>query len=55
VVLCVQRMEGSSLVIDKCEILEARSSFALLPRVGEKSQFYGTLRGINPHEELTES
>jgi predicted nucleotidyltransferase component of viral defense system len=43
-------------MIDRREILEAASSFSLLPNVVEKDYFLGwVLAGINAHEELAES
>ena len=43
-------------MIDKREILEAASSFSLLPNVVEKDYVLGwILAGINAHEELAES
>src|SRR5437588_10988700 len=43
-------------MIDRREILEAASSFSLLPNVVEKDYVLGwILAGINAHEELTES
>ncbi len=43
-------------MIDKREILEAASSFSLLPNVVEKDYVLGwILAGINAHEELSES
>jgi hypothetical protein len=43
-------------MIDKREILEAASSFSLLPNVVEKDYVLGwMLAGINAHEELAES
>jgi predicted nucleotidyltransferase component of viral defense system len=42
-------------VIDKREILEAASSFRLLPNIVEKDYVLGwILAGINAHEELAE-
>lgn len=49
-------MESHCLMIDKREILEAASSFSLLPNVVEKDYVLGwILGGINAHEELAES
>ena len=49
-------LESRGLVIDKREILEAASSFSLLPNVVEKDYVLGwILGGINAHEELAES
>src|ERR1051326_5644127 len=49
-------MEGLRLMIDKREILEAASSFSLLPNVVEKDYVLGwILAGINAHEEIGES
>jgi len=43
-------------MIDKREILEAASSFSLLPNVVEKDYDLGwILAGINAHEELAET
>ena len=43
-------------MIDRREILEAASSFSLLPSIVEKDYVLGwILAGINAHEELTES
>jgi predicted nucleotidyltransferase component of viral defense system len=43
-------------MIDKREILEAASSFSLLPNIVEKDYVLGwILAGINAHEELAES
>jgi predicted nucleotidyltransferase component of viral defense system len=43
-------------VIDNCEILEAASSFSLLPNVVEKDYVLGwILGGINAHDELSQS
>ena len=43
-------------MIDRREILEAASSFSLLPNVVEKDYVLGwILAGINAHEELAES
>ena len=43
-------------MIDKREILEAASSFSLLPNVVEKDYVLGwILAGINAHEELAEN
>src|ERR1700674_4629909 len=43
-------------MIDKREILEAASSFSLLPNIVEKDYALGwILAGINAHEELAES
>src|SRR5437016_14666055 len=43
-------------MIDKREMLEAASSFSLLPSVVEKDYVLGwILAGINAHEELAES
>src|SRR5438445_3230228 len=43
-------------MIDQREILEAASSFSLLPNVGEKDyELSWILTGINAHEELAES
>ena len=48
--------KASGLMIDKREILEAASSFSLLPNVVEKDYVLGwILAGINAHEELAES
>jgi predicted nucleotidyltransferase component of viral defense system len=49
-------LENHCLMIDKREILEAASSFSLLPNVVEKDYVLGwILAGINAHEELAES
>src|ERR1700684_595769 len=49
-------LESRGLMIDKREILEAASSFSLLPNVVEKDYVLGwTLAGINAHEELAEN
>ena len=49
-------LESLSIMIDKREILEAASSFSLLPNVVEKDYVLGwMLAGINAHEELAES
>ena len=49
-------LEKSSPMIDRREILEAASSFSLLPSVVEKDYVLGwILAGINAHEELSES
>src|ERR1700735_1721370 len=49
-------LEGLRLMIDKREILEAASSFSLLPNVVEKDYVLGwILAGINVHEEIAES
>jgi predicted nucleotidyltransferase component of viral defense system len=46
-------LESRGLMIDKREILEAASSFSLLPNVVEKDYVLGwILAGINAHEEL---
>ncbi len=43
-------------MIDRREILEAASSFSLLPSIVEKDYILGwMLAGINAHEELSES
>ena len=43
-------------MIDKREILEAASSFSLLPNIVEKDYVLGwILAGINAHDELAES
>lgn len=43
-------------MIDRRDILEAASSFSLLPNVVEKDYVLGwILGGINAHEELSES
>jgi predicted nucleotidyltransferase component of viral defense system len=43
-------------MIDKREILEAASSFSLLPNTVEKDYLLGwILAGINSHEELVDS
>jgi len=43
-------------MIDRREILEAASSFSLLPSIVEKDYVLGwMLAGINAHEELSES
>jgi hypothetical protein len=49
-------LESRGLMIDKREILEAASSFSLLPNVVEKDYVLGgILAGIDAHEELAES
>ena len=51
-----ERLERHSRMIDRREILEAASSFSLLPNVVEKDYVLGwILAGINAHEELAES
>ena len=46
----------SGLMIDKREILEAASSFSLLPNIVEKDYVLGwILAGISAHEELAEA
>ena len=49
-------LETDSLMIDRREILEAASSFSLLPNIVEKDYVLGwMLAGIDAHEELAES
>src|SRR6202020_185870 len=49
-------LESRGIMIDKREILEAASSFSLLPNVVEKDYVLGwILAGINAHEELAEN
>jgi predicted nucleotidyltransferase component of viral defense system len=48
--------ETIALMIDRREILEAASSFSLLPNIVEKDYVLGwMLAGINAHDELAES
>lgn len=48
--------ETSGFMIDRREILEAASSFSLLPNVVEKDYVLGwILAGIYEHQELAES
>src|SRR5215813_3043877 len=54
--LAAIREKNSGSMIDRREILEAASSFSLLPNVVEKDYVLGwILAGINAHEELSES
>jgi predicted nucleotidyltransferase component of viral defense system len=54
--LGARSQEKNSAMIDKREILEAASSFSLLPNVVEKDYVLGwILAGINAHDELSES
>ena len=49
-----ERLEGAGRMIDRREILEAASSYSLLPNVVEKDYVLGwILAGINAHEELS--
>src|SRR5882762_7246010 len=51
-----RQLGKNGLMIDRREILEAASSFSLLPNVVEKDYVLGwVLAGVNAHAELSES